>query len=358
MYGEEGFFATGGAAGRTGDFLTSPEVGPLFAVAVARFLDRCWESLGRPDPFFVVEAGAGVGTLASGIRAAAPECSTSLRYVLVERSTPLRSSQGDHLRLDPPSAVLGTVQDADDEEERDGMAGAGPVFTSLTELPGQPVVGVVLANELLDKLPVVLLERSGGRWTEVRVGEEGGELVEVLVPAAPALAGEADGLAPEVADGGRIPIQHAARSWLRDALASVARGRVVVIDYADTTPSLGARDWPEWLRTYRAHERGGHPLSAPGSQDVTCEVTVDQLASVRPPSSDRDQAQFLAANGLDELVEQARREWRERAHLGDLQALRARSRLGEAAALVDPTGLGAFRVLEWEVRPRLGFGSR
>jgi SAM-dependent MidA family methyltransferase len=75
---------------------------------------------------------------------------------------------------------------------------------------------------------------------------------------------------------------------------------------------------------------------------------VDQLAVVRPPSAERSQAEFLRAHGLDAVVEAARARWEERAHIGDLEALRARSVVGEAAALTDPTGLGAFRVLEWE----------
>jgi SAM-dependent MidA family methyltransferase len=70
---------------------------------------------------------------------------------------------------------------------------------------------------------------------------------------------------------------------------------------------------------------------------------------VAPPSLDRTQAEFLAAHGIDDLVAAARATWHERAHLGDLEALRARSRVGEADALTDPTGLGAFRVLEWAV---------
>jgi SAM-dependent MidA family methyltransferase len=125
---------------------------------------------------------------------------------------------------------------------------------------------------------------------------------------------------------------------------------VVAVDYADRTPSLARRPWLEWVRTYRAHGRGGHPLEAPGTQDVTCEVAVDQLAVlVRPPDADRSQAEWLRAWGIDELVAEARATWHERAHLGDLEALRARSRVGEADALTDPAGLGAFRVLEWEV---------
>ena len=106
------------------------------------------------------------------------------------------------------------------------------------------------------------------------------------------------------------------------------------------------RPWSEWLRTYRGHQRGGAPLEHPGEQDVTCEVAVDQLV---PPSSDTSQAEWLRAHGVDELVDAARAAWKERAHIGDLEALRHRSRVNEADALLDPNGLGDFRVLEWVV---------
>ncbi len=82
---------------------------------------------------------------------------------------------------------------------------------------------------------------------------------------------------------------------------------------------------------------------------MTCEVAVDQLARVRPPDADRSQAEWLGAHGVEELVAAARAMWHERAALGDLAALAARSRVGEAEALRDPAGLGAFRVLEWVV---------
>lgn len=347
LHGQGGFFASGGSAGRQGHFLTSPEVGPLFGAVLARALDAWWHGLGRPHPFVLVEAGAGTGTLATAVRAAGPACSTALRYVLVERSAALRARQRDKLPLEPPSSALVTATAG--EEEAHARVGAGPVFTSLSDMPGHPFGGVVLANELLDNLPVVLLELRDGRWMEVRVGEEGGDLVEVLVPAPPDLSEEAARLAPAAPEGGRIPLQHAGRAWLRDALAIVERGRVVVIDYASTTPSLARRPWQEWLRTYRAHAGGQHPLTAPGTQDVTCELALDQLAAVRHPSAERSQAEFLRAHGLDSLVEAARARWEERAHVGDLDAVRARSVAGEAAALTDPAAFGAFRVLEWEV---------
>jgi SAM-dependent MidA family methyltransferase len=98
------------------------------------------------------------------------------------------------------------------------------------------------------------------------------------------------------------------------------------------------------VRTYRRHERGGPPLEALGTQDITCEVAVDQLPV---PATDRSQAEWLREHGIDDLVEEGRAIWRERAAIGDLAAVRARSRINEAEALVDPSGLGAFRVLEW-----------
>jgi len=351
LYGEGGFYSTGAMTGRRGHFITSPEVGTLFATVLAGALDSWWADLGRPDPFLVVEVGAGVGTLAAGIRRAQPRCSPALRYVLVERSSALRDRQARRLTLEPPSSLLRAGPGADDDDdEPDPSVGTGPMFTSLTDLPGEPFTGVVLANELVDNMAFVLLQRAECGWSEVRVGEEGADLVELLVPASPRLAEEADRLAPDAPHGARIPIQRRARTWLRDAHAKVHRGRVVMVDYTATTPTLAARRWEEWLRTYRVHGRGGHPLSAPGEQDVTCEVAVDQLATVGPPSEDRSQAEFLRFHGLEELVEGARATWRERAGVGDLQALRARSLVGEAEALTDPAGLGAFRVLEWDLR--------
>ncbi|MDP9386793.1 MAG: SAM-dependent methyltransferase [Actinomycetota bacterium] len=346
-----GFFGRGGGAGREGHFLTSPEVGPLFAAVVARAVDRWWEELGRPDPFVVIEAGAGRGTLAGGVLAARPACAPALRYVLVERSEALRARQCERLALESPAGVLGPVG-GDDDGDPSPQPGAGPMVTSLADLPAAPVTGVVLANELLDNLPFSLLERSAEGWGEVRVGLEGGRLVEMLVPAPPALAAEADRLAPAAPAGGRVPLQREASRWLRRALSRVERGCVVVIDYADVTASLARRPWTEWVRTYVAHARGAHPLDRAGEQDVTCEVAVDQLARVRRPDRDRSQAEFLADHGIAELVGEARQAWHARAAAPDLEALRHRSRVAEASALTDPAGLGGFRVLEWDVGRR------
>jgi SAM-dependent MidA family methyltransferase len=368
-----GFYATGHGAGRDlGDFLTSPEVGPLFGAVLARALDAWWGDLGRPDPFVVVEAGAGTGALAASILAATPACSGALRYVLVERSARLRAEQQARLPVADPAQVLGPGQPAPEEDEEEeheeeeeapptGPSGTGPLVTVLADLPAGPLTGVVLANELLDNQPFRILERRGRGWFEVRVGAGAGQpseevpFEEVLVPAAPDLAAEADRLVPDtpaVPEGAgltaRIPLQRPAAAWLRDALGVLGRGRVVAFDYTATTPQLAGRPWTSWVRTYRGHGRGGPPLEGPGEQDITCELAVDQLARIRSPATDRTQAEFLGAHGIESLVDEARAAWQARAHLGDLDAMRHRSRLSEAAALTDPAGLGGFHVLEWD----------
>jgi SAM-dependent MidA family methyltransferase len=352
-----GFYETGGHAGRRGDFLTSPELGPLFATAVAAALDGTWEQLGRPDPFVVVEAAAGAGTLARDVLAAAPACSLALRYVLVERSATLRAAQQERLALEEPAMALGPanpVLDAD-EDEAVAIPGIGPLVTSLAELPSLALTGVILANELLDNLAVDLLEWRQGGWHEVRIFAKPGHgeaLAELLIPAAPdqaahatRLAGGIDGLT----EGARIPVQRPAADWLRQALTVLEQGRLIVIDYADTTSALARTPPTGWLRTFRQHQVALSPLEAPGTQDITCVVAVDQLAAVRPPDEDRSQREWLGEHGVPALAAAAATTWRERAAVGDLAALVARSRVQEAEALLDPRGLGGHRVLEWIV---------
>jgi SAM-dependent MidA family methyltransferase len=353
-----GFFATQGRAGRRGgDFITSPEVGPTFGALLAQHLDELWDRLGRPTPFTVLEGGAGRGALAIAVRASGPQCASALHWVMVERSATLRSLHGEHLELVDHRAV--TVGDAN--EQTAAVPDTGPWFSSLAEmpeLPDGPLTGAVVANELLDNLPFRLLERSDGRWQEVMVtlatGPEGAGidagpravLVEELAAVPEIVSAAFDEVVPDADDGTRAPWQPAATKWVTDAIELLEQGEVIVFDYADPTASLAARPQHEWLRTYRSHERGLHPLQAPGSQDITVEVAIDQLP---PPDEITTQADWLRANGLDDLVADADRRWQERAGIGDLEAIRARSVATEAAALVDPAGLGAFKVLTWRV---------
>jgi NADH dehydrogenase [ubiquinone] 1 alpha subcomplex assembly factor 7 len=348
LYDERlGFYETGGGSGRRGDFITSPEIGPLFGAVIARALDTWWRELGRPDPFVVVDAGAGPGTLARAVLAARPACSGALRYVLCERSSAQRARHGEGLPLVPAAQAFSRPRGSDDyEEPLVDVTGRGPLAVSLGELPAGPFTGVVLANELLDNLPFDLLVHDG-EWREAHVAlGDGGRLVELLVPARrlPAY------LPPRPPHGARAPVSGAAVDWLARALERLERGRVVMIDYASTTAQMAMRPYREWLRTYRDQQRGGHYLAHLGEQDITADVPLDQLAAVRTPETVQTQAEFLVHHGLDDLVEEGRRVWLERAHLGDLAALTGRSRVREAEALTASDGLGAFTVAEWRAR--------
>jgi len=351
LYGDGGFFTGEHGAGRGGrDFVTSPEVGTLFGAMVGRALDRSWDDLGARDPFFVIEAGAGRGRLAADVLASRPRCSPALRYVLVERSEARRAEQRDLLALEPVEDALGPLHegaDADSTAER----GLGPIATSLPELPAIPLDGVVLANELLDNLPFRIVERTVDGWSEVRVGVEGATFEEDLVRASSDLALEADLVAAASAPvGSRLPVPTGVREWLQTCGFALRNGVLVVVDYAATAAELVERGQDGWLRTYRAHDRGASPLVAPGEQDITADVPLEYLvhAAGRAGLSlelDCTQAEWLRDLGIDDLVAEARAQWDARAHIGDLEALRHRSRVNEAAALLDPGGLGAHRVL-------------
>lgn len=321
LYGANGFYRAGGKAGRRGDFITSPEVGPLFGAVLARALDAWWRELGEPGEFTVVDAGAGPGTLARSVRAANPACAGALRYVAVEVSAEQRDRHPDGVISVPDLVALDAL----------GMA-----------------ADVIVANELLDNLPFRLFVMDGG-WREAYVvSRADGTFAEILrsAPDASVL-----GLPARARHGARIPVQQRAQRWLAEARAHISRGRLVIIDYASpATVMLANRPWREWLRTYRSHERGEHYLANPGDQDITTEVAIDQLVqTLGEPDAVRSQRQFLQRWGIDALVEEGQRVWAEQAARPGLVAMTMRSRVREAEALLADPGLGAFWVVEWVV---------
>ena len=312
LYGTDGFYSAGGSAGRRGDFITSPEVGPLFGAVIARYVDRQWRRLGEPGEFTVIDAGAGPGTLARAVLAATPACANALRYVAVE------------------------ISDAQRERHPDGIE-------SVREMPTEPVDGVIIANELLDNLPFRLAVFDQG-WREAYVeqGVDGrwSERLSAVFDPLPSV------LPPNPSFGARAPLVDRARDWDVRATSLVRSGSVVAIDYgAAHTADMASRPWRDWLRTYRGNERGAHYLSEPGTQDITTDVPFDQLPE---PDAVRSQAQFLHLHGIDDLVDEGKRIWAEQAARPGLEAMRMRSRISESEALLDPTGLGGFLVAEWQ----------
>jgi SAM-dependent MidA family methyltransferase len=316
LYGEGGFFASGPLrSSATGDFLTSPEVSPWFGKTIGRFLAT---RLGGESN--VVEVGGGSGSLLNPLLAEQPDMVTAWA---VEASPMAR----DRLA---------------------GIIGREHVVSSLESLPGR-LSGALIANELIDNLPVALAVRSGTGWVEHSVGVEGDSFVFVETPARAAVAEWANRFGGEVSEDGIVEVQLVAAAWLRRAMA-VIDGVLVLIDYGGTTEELEPRRRLGTLRTYRGHHLGPDPLLEPGETDITVDVNFTALVAVAEEmgatTSLHRQDDFLNEWGLRKVVSEMRQRELELARAGDTMAqLATKSERLDAETLLHPRGLGDFRVL-------------
>ena len=302
LYAEgAGFYSTGGAAGRRGDFITSPEVGPLFGVMVARLIDSWWDDLGQPEQLGVFDVGTGPGTLLRSLKAATPRCCDAWTLIGVDRANAQASKS----------------------------------------LPKDLSGSIVIANELLDNMAFRVVERRAkDEWFEVFVAAGSGMSQSVHEERLVAI--EDPNLGVDVPVGCRVPWHQEASAWVDGVLAAGA-AKVLVFDYgAPTTAELATRGG--WLRTYAGHMRGSDPYQTPGSCDITTDVGFDQF---RPPAVLTTQAELLQDLGLSELVDEGKAFWEANAGSPNLEAMKMRSRVSEAEALSDPDGLGSWQVAIW-----------
>ncbi len=325
-----GYYSAGRPrSGRRGDFITSPELDPAFAELLVTGFRQTWEMCGRPAKFCVIEVGPGEGAFAAGIlEAATGPFAHALSLHLVERLAVLEARQR---RLLAPHENVSWG-------------------SSLRETPVAKA-GCVFANEVLDNLPVHLVERRGGRLMEVCVGEAGDELVFVLLPPAnPELQRYLDRSGLELTEGHRAEVGLAAESFIRHAAGAIERGATFTIDYGAEAEGLSQRA-AGTLVAYSSSGADDRVLERPGSKDITAHVnwTAVRDAGTRAGLSmlgPRPQGEVLRSLGLWELDAELRRAHSSAAAAGrGAEAVSALSRRGALGALVDRGGLGGLGVM-------------
>jgi SAM-dependent MidA family methyltransferase len=313
--------------GRGGDFLTAPEAHPIFGWTVAKVVDDVWRRLGEPDPFVVREAGAGTGTLAlsilDGLERAGSELLAAIRYDPIEV---------EPRRLETIAARLAEAGHASRLRRHDER--------------GTPFTGLILANEVLDALPVHRVRRRGGRLVELAIDATEAGFVEVEIePTTAALAARLVDEDIDLVDGQTAEICLGIDDWVAGATTDLARGLVLLIDYGAPAVALydPTRRRDGTLRTYLRHTVSGDPYAHVGRQDLTAHVDLtaveraaaraglDHLATIT-------QAEFLIGGGVERL----------------LQAIQADPATGLEAYLtvrsalmrmLDPSAMGRFAVL-------------
>jgi len=323
---DHGYYAGGERGpGRTADFLTAPESHPIFGWAVARQLEEAWERLGRPARFTVREHGAGTGALAAGIvdgltRSGSP-LRVAIRYRIVERAPDRHRQVRDR---------LATIDAADVLEPDDGGS----------------IEGAVLANEVLDALPVHRVEGGqGGELAELYVGlDAAGALVAVPgPPSTPALGARLEAEGVRLAPGQRAEICLAVEPWVAAAAAGLRRGLLIVTDYGHPATALYEPSRGSLLRAYLRHRVHAGPFVNVGRQDLTAHVDLTAVERAGAAAGldhlgTTSQAEFLLGLGAGDLLASLQ---------GDVRT-GLEGYLGARAALVrmlDPAVTGRFAVL-------------
>jgi len=311
LYAPGGFFERP-PIGPRGHFVTAPHVHPfVFAHCVRTALLETWHALGEPDPFHVVELGAGDGTLAEALLDAFGELpAPRVEYVGVEISPGARDALGGR--------GLATLERIEDLE---------------------PFDGVVFANELLDNLPFVPVRGRGEELVEVRVGLDptGDRLLEIEVPWS-----REDLAIPGLSDSEETTIPVGAFAMLDEIAARLRRGTVLLIDYGRIEGPAGT------VHGYREHRDVDDVLSDPGGTDITAGVDWTLVAGHAQALGLRTLEPVTQADALDALGhtrwEATMRQMQsmlQQAGRGS-EAVRVWEARSRASLLADPGGLGGF----------------
>lgn len=349
----DGYYATrADRPTRQGDFLTAPELHPIFGHVLARQLGEMWERLGRPDGFTVREYGAGAGTLMLTVMAGLAADGSPLHRVL--RYEPVEVSPGRLSQVVERWTAAGLA---------DRVVTAGPArLGARGELPAAGtsgrLTGVVIANEFLDALPVHRVVRRGAELRELHVAgaagvgegareDEAGDgpfAWHEGPPSTPALAERLASVGVELADGQEAEVCLGLDRWTSEVAGLLERGFVIVLDYGHPAAELYRPTRRRGtVMAYRGHVAFDDPLAEPGRRDITAHVDITTLAGGLERGGLTvlglvSQAEFLLGAGLEELF--AARRDDPATDLATYLELR-----GSILRLLDPRALGGFCVL-------------
>ncbi len=279
----------GGAEGGS-DFVTAPEMSPLFGAALARQVAEVLR-LGRLQE--VIEFGAGSGALAGQVLDALREAGVPLRrYSIVELTGALRARQQARL------ARFGAQVQWLDAWPVEGAHGP------------EAVEAVIIGNEVLDAMPVKLLHWDGRTWFErgVVAAPPGG-------PLRLAFGDRPTSLRPprpeEALPGAVLEIHPQATAFVATVAARLARGAAFFIDYGFPEAEYYHRQRHQGtLMCHRAHRSDTDALAEPGSKDITAHVDFTATAlAAQEAGADvvgyTSQARFLVNCGLLDLLRDA-----------------------------------------------------
>ena len=330
----QGYYVTQATRiGARGDFYTSPHLSPLFGECLARQVIDCWEIMGKPIAFELVEMGAGQGILAADILQAiaqlCPELSKILTYSIVERSQPLKLAQRHHL------ASWGSVVQ----------------WREWETIKPASIQGCFISNELVDAFPVHQVVWQDQKLQEVYVILDGDRPKEQLGPlSTPKLQQYFDRLGINFEnhpDGYRTEVNLNAIDWIETVANKLHRGYVLTIDYGYSADRYyNPRRAEGTLQCYFQHQANSNPYENLGLQDITAHVdftTLEQLGEEFGLTALglTQQAYFLMALGLgDRIAALSQTETQNIQEIND--RLQTRTALHK---LIDPTGLGNFYVL-------------
>lgn len=278
--------------GEQGDFITAPEISPLFSQAMANPVVNILAAMGGGD---VLEFGAGSGAMVA-------ECLYALqqkkylpeRYLIVELSAELRERQKQTIKARVPELI-----------DR---------VHWLDQLPKEKIKAVVLANEVLDAMPVQRFVIEQGQIKCLGVAIRDGRLVLKSTEADNSLKQQLghieNNLGRKFSDGYSSEINSNIRPWLQSIADVLQQGAVYLIDYGypQSEYYLPERTMGT-LMCYYQHRAHDDALWFPGLQDITAFVDFTCVAEAAVQSGLEvagftSQANFLLDAGLPHLVEQ------------------------------------------------------